>query len=59
MNMMSYSFMVLFLPMNFPCVYIIEVYGLRMGVILGIVTTAIGMWTRTLINVSFTYALIG
>lgn len=57
--MMSYSFMVLFLPMNFPCVYVLEVYGLRMGVILGIVSTAIGLWCRTLINVSFSYALLG
>jgi fucose permease len=49
-NMMSYSFMVLFLPMNFPCVYVLETYGLRWGVLLGIVSTAVGLWMRCLIN---------
>lgn len=49
-NMMSYSFMVLFLPMNFPCVYVIENYGLRWGVIGGILSTTIGLWIRCFIN---------
>jgi len=58
-NMMSYSFMVLYLPMNFPCVYVIEKYGLRWGVIGGIVTTALGCWSRCLINTNFYFLLIG
>mmetsp|Transcript_22949 Transcript_22949/g.28481 ORF Transcript_22949/g.28481 Transcript_22949/m.28481 type:complete len:127 (+) Transcript_22949:114-494(+) len=58
-NMMSYSFMVLFLPMNFPCVYITDRYGLRWGVIGGIASTAIGLWIRCLLNVHFSFALIG
>lgn len=49
-NMMSYSFMVLYLPMNFPCVYVVERCGLRIGIIGGIVSTALGLWTRCLIN---------
>ena len=57
--MMSYSFMVLFLPMNFPCVYVTERHGLRTGVILGVVITALGLWTRCLVNVSFSYCLLG
>ena len=56
---MSYSFMVFFLPMNFPCVYVIEKYGLRAGVIWGIVSTCVGLWIRCLINKSFWFALTG
>ena len=58
-NMMSYSFMALYLPMNFPCVYIVEKYGLRWGVIGGIVSTALGLWIRCLVNQSFFFALLG
>ena len=58
-NMMSYSFMVLYLPANFPCVYVIEKWGLRWGIILGIASTCLGLWIRTLLNTSFNWALIG
>ena len=58
-NLMSYSFMALYLPMNFPCVYVVEKFGLRTGIIGGIVSTALGLWTRCLINQSFLFALLG
>lgn len=51
--------MLFYLPMNFPCVYVVEKYGLRWGVIGGIVSTAVGLWIRCLINYSFIFALIG
>ena len=49
-NMMSYSFMVLYLPMNWPCVYVVEKFGLRWGVIGGIMSTALGLWIRCFLN---------
>ena len=49
-NTMSYSFMALYLPMNFPCVYVIEKWGLRWGIIGGIASTALGLWIRTFLN---------
>ena len=58
-NCMSYSFMVLFLPMNFPCVYVLEKFGLRWGIIGGIASTCLGLWVRTLLNVNFYFLLIG
>ena len=58
-NLMSYSFMALYLPMNFPCVYVVEKYGLRWGVVSGIIITTIGLWIRVLINESFYFALVG
>ena len=45
--------------MNFPCVYVVEKYGLRWGVISGIVITTIGLWIRVFINESFYAALTG
>ena len=56
---MSYSFMALYLPMNFPCVYVVEKWGLRTGCLYGIAFTALGLWIRTLINYSIVFALIG
>lgn len=56
---MSYSFMALYLPMNFPCVYVVEKYGLRWGVVSGIIITTIGLWIRVFINESFYAALVG
>ena len=58
-NMMSYSFMALYLPMNFPCVYVVETYGLRWGVVGGILSTTLGLWIRVFINKNFYSALIG
>lgn len=51
--------MALFLPMNFPCVYVLEKWGLRWGVIGGIISTMIGLWLRCFINTSFYIALVG
>ena len=58
-NCMSYSFMALYLPMNFPCVYVIEKYGLRWAIVGGIVTTTVGLWMRTLLNVNFMFLAAG
>ena len=45
--------------MNFPCVYVVEQYGLRVGIIGGIVSTALGLWTRCLLSKSIYFALLG
>ena len=42
--------MALYLPMNFPCVYVVEKYGLRVGVVGGILITTLGLWLRVFIN---------
>ena len=56
---MAYSFMALYLPMNFPWVYVVEKYGLRVGVVGGILSTTLGLWVRCFINKNFYTALIG
>jgi len=48
-NYLSMSYMLWFLPMNFLSVTALDKYGLRIGVCIGIVLTAIGFWVKCLI----------
>ena len=48
-NYLSMSFMMFFLPLNFPSVIALDKYGLRVGVIIGITGTSLGLWLRCLI----------
>lgn len=58
-SLMSYCFMALYLPVNFPSVYVVEKYGLRVGVLIGTALTTLGIWVRCLINVNFNTLLVG
>ena len=58
-SLMSYSFMGLYLPMNFPSVYVVERWGLRVGTVVGISITTFGLWLRCLVNVNFYTLLMG
>ena len=49
-NLMSYSFMALYVPVNFPSVYIVDKYGLRVGTLIGISLTTFGICIRCLVN---------
>jgi fucose permease len=51
--------MIMFVPMNFPSVFALDKYGLRIGVCLGIVLTTVGLWLRCLINKSFWMVIVG
>ncbi len=56
---MSLSYMVVFPFVNFPAVSILDKWGLRVGVSIGITLTTLGMWIRCLINVNYAYVLVG
>lgn len=58
-NYMSLSYCFFFLPMNFPSTYVLDKYGLRIGLLWGITLTAIGLWIRCLVNYSFWFAIAG
>ena len=58
-DLCSYSYMALYLFLNFPGVWFVDKFGLRWGVLVGIVLTTIGCWVRCAINTSFTWVLIG
>jgi hypothetical protein len=58
-NYMSMSFMIFFLPLNFPAVIALDGWGLRDGVLIGLILTVIGLWVKCLINQSFIFAIIG
>lgn len=49
----------MYLPVNFPSVYIVEKWGLRVGTLFGIVLSTIGLWIRCLINVNYYTCLVG
>ena len=49
-NLMSYCFMVLYVPANFPSIYIVDKYGLRIGTIVGIGLTTLGISIRVFVN---------
>ena len=58
-NYMSQIYMLMFVPVNFPSVAVLDNYGLRTGVTLGMGLTTLGIWLRCLSGQSFTYAVIG
>jgi FLVCR family feline leukemia virus subgroup C receptor-related protein len=58
-NYLSQSFMLAFIPVNFPSVAVLDSYGLRAGVGVGMALTTIGLWLRCLMGESFTYAIVG
>jgi len=56
---MSYSYMILFLPFNVPSVIALEKYGLRVGVVIGIGLSALGLILKIFIDTSYSFVLIG
>ena len=58
-NLMSDSFFIFFLFLNFPAVNFIDKYGLRWGTIFNMFFTTLGCWLRCLINVNFNFCMIG
>lgn len=49
-NYLTMSYCMLFLPVNFPSTYILDRFGLRVGVFIGILLSVLGLWLRCLIN---------
>jgi hypothetical protein len=58
-NYLSFIFLAIYLPANFPSVKIIEKYGTRISLIIGVSLIMIGSWLRVLININFTPLIIG
>jgi fucose permease len=51
--------MIVFIFVNFPSNWILDSKGIRKGVIIGAVLTALGAAIRCLVNLSFAYVIIG
>ena len=58
-NYLTFSYMLWYIPMNFPSTYVLDKYGLRTGVIVGFTLQVCGFWLRCLINRSFWFVLAG
>ena len=52
-------YMIMYVFANFPSNWILDVKGIRKGVIIGAVITALGAGIRCLVNLSFSYVIIG
>ena len=55
----SLIYMAIFVVFNFPSNIALDRYGLRVGILLGVTLTAIGMWIKAAINRSFDWVLVG
>ena len=58
-NYLSMSFMIIYVPMNFPSTYVLDKYGMRTGVLIGMVGLTMANGLRCLINQSFLYVILG
>ena len=56
---LTLCYLLMFVVANFPSVYVLDKFGLRNGVIVGILLTAVGLWIRCLINYNFVWCIIG
>ena len=55
----SLIYMAIFVITVFPSNVVLDKGGLRVGVLLGVFLTSVGMWIKCLINVSPYYVLVG
>jgi uncharacterized membrane protein YciS (DUF1049 family) len=51
--------MAIFIMFVFPTNYVLDKGGLKLGVLMGLIFTAAGMWVKCLINQGFYFVLIG
>lgn len=52
-------YMIVYIPINFPSNWILDTKGIRKGVIIGAVMTALGASIRCMLNLHFIYAILG
>ena len=52
-------YLVLYMPFNFPSNYIVDKYGIKVGMALGTVLTLIGAWVKIFVNQSFFFVMLG
>ena len=52
-------YMILYIFINFPSNWVLDEKGIRKGIMIGAITTALGSGIRCLVNVSFSFAIVG
>ena len=58
-NFLSWTFMLMYVPVNPVATWFLEKYGLRKSAILGVGIELMGFWLRTLINRNFNWVMLG
>lgn len=53
------SYMIIYVFMNFPSNWVLDVRGIRKGIVVGAVLTAVGSGFRCLISTDFSFVIIG
>ena len=48
-----------FIPMNFPATYVLDHYGLRVGILVGVSLEVTGYILKCFINQSFWFVIVG
>lgn len=59
MTLVPMMYMIMYIFVNFPSNWILDVKGIRKGVIIGSVATALGAGIRSLCDLSFKFVLVG
>lgn len=59
LNYMSFSYMIMFAPVNFFATWYTDTRGMRPTLIIGVALQCVGFWIRTLANTSFSTVVIG
>ena len=58
-NYYAFSYVAFCLILNIPSVYILDKYGLKVGVIIGMLLNVSGLLLRTLINYNLLFSILG
>ena len=53
------TFMAIYIVVNFPANYAMDKLGLKLGILIGVTLSTIGMCLKVLVNVSFYYVMVG
>lgn len=58
-DMASLVFMISYVIVNFPANWVLDDYGMRIGIFIGAFMTAAGVWVRVAINDDFMWVIVG
>ena len=51
--------MAIYIVVNFPANYAMDKLGLKLGILIGVTLSTMGMCLKVLVNVSFYYVMVG
>ena len=58
-SMVPMSYMIAYIFINFPANWVLDVRGIKKGIVIGAVLTALGAGIRCLVDTSFSFVIVG